>query len=340
MPSSPDPRDLLASDDPVRHFWAAHEAGECIALRTSGTTTSPRIVVRSTASWVDSFAAVSQLSGLAGDSALWIPGPVTATMNLFAHVHASFAGASVTQEPGPATHAVLTPLGLRRALSDPEWGRGVTVIVAGDALGPSLAEMARQRGIHVHHYYGASELSFVAWSVDGAGLVPFPGVECRLDGRGVIWARSPYLSEGYLDASPGPLRWDDEGFATVGDHGALRDGVLTVNGRGEEGVTTAGVTVVVADVEALLRPLACGDVLLLGLPDERLGAVLTCVLTEPSDLAPLQAAVTQLAAAERPRRWEVLREIPMTDAGKPDRAGVVDLLAPRAPQQVGRWPRD
>lgn len=341
MPSSPEPRDLLGSADPAREFWDAHERGQRIALRTSGTTASPRAVVRTTSSWVDSFDHVTELTGITDSSDVWIPGPTSATMNLFAHLHASFAGASVVASPGEATHAVLTPLGLRRALSDEGWGRTVTAVVAGDALDPSLAAQARERGLRIHHYYGASELSFVAWGIDGEPMLPFPGVECRVDGDGVIWARSPYLSEGYLEgSSPGSLRWDGDGFATVGDRGAWQGESVVVHGRGEDAITTAGVTFAVADVEVLLRSTARGPVVVIGVPDARLGAIVTVVVTDPADMTPLRDIAATLPAAMRPRRWEVVREIPMTPAGKPDRNRLARLLTVGDPQQVGRWPRD
>ena len=72
-------------------------------------------------------------------------------------------------------------------------------MVAGDALEPSLRGRAETTGATVAHYYGAAELSFVAWGVDRDRLRAFPGVE--IDVRdGEIWVRSGYLAEGYLDA--------------------------------------------------------------------------------------------------------------------------------------------
>ncbi|MCW2809911.1 MAG: hypothetical protein JWP61_369, partial [Friedmanniella sp.] len=87
-------RAVLAESDPVAAFLAAHAAGERVALPTSGTSTAPRSVVRSTASWVDSFAGVAALSGLTPASRVWVPGPLNATMNLFAAVHARHLGAA------------------------------------------------------------------------------------------------------------------------------------------------------------------------------------------------------------------------------------------------------
>ena len=57
-------RHVAATADPVAAVLDAHDRGEPIALRTSGTTSEPRAVVRTTRSWVDSFPHVSELTGI------------------------------------------------------------------------------------------------------------------------------------------------------------------------------------------------------------------------------------------------------------------------------------
>ena len=90
-------------------------------------------------------------------------------------------------------------------------------MVAGDRLPVALHDRAVAAGARVHHYYGAAELSFVAWGAHADDLRPFPGVEVAVR-DGEVWVRSPYVCSGY-DGSPGPLRVDPDGFATVGDRG-------------------------------------------------------------------------------------------------------------------------
>jgi len=82
--------DVLGSADPRRAFADAHRAGRLIGLTTSGTAGRPRTVVRTTRSWADSFPYVADLLGLGPGSRVWVPGPLTATMNLFAAVHAAW----------------------------------------------------------------------------------------------------------------------------------------------------------------------------------------------------------------------------------------------------------
>jgi len=296
-----------------------------VALGTSGTSGTPRAVVRSTGSWVDSFAQVSALTGIDERSRVWVPGPLTATMNLFAAVQARWTGAQLVAQLDGATHAHLTPTALHGLLDGGAAPAGLTVVVAGDRLDAALAARATGAGLRVHHYYGAAELSFVAWGGSSDTLSPFPGVEVDIRG-GEIWVRSPYLCEGY-DGPPGPLRHDADGFATVGDRGTLDGDRLTVLGR-EGAVTTAGGTVHLADVEAALRPVAHAELVVLGLPHERLGTVVTVALADAADhRALVTRARACLEGAHRPRLWFHVPELPRTDAGKVDRTALTAMLA-------------
>jgi acyl-CoA synthetase (AMP-forming)/AMP-acid ligase II len=277
---------------------------------------------------VSSFDTVAEFTALTSASRVWVPGPVTATMNLFAAVHARHVGASEAPEVGAATHAYLTPMALAGLLDDVDTRplAGKQVVVAGDRLSPLLHDRAVAAGARVHHYYGAAELSFVAWGRHADDLRPFPGVD--VDVRdGVIWVRSPYVCVGY-HGPPGPLRRADDGFVTVGDRGRWSpDGRLAVLGR-DEAVSVGGATVLVADVEPALRAAAVGSVVVLGLPNDVLGYVLAAVLTSPSDLAGCRdVARRSLEGAHRPRLWFHVDDLPVTPQGKVDRAALVSLLS-------------
>jgi acyl-CoA synthetase (AMP-forming)/AMP-acid ligase II len=313
----------MSAADPVAEFLAAHRAGDLVALATSGTSGTARVVVRSTDSWVSSFVAVSELTGLTSGSRVWVPGPLTATMNLFAAVHAATVGAVLVADLARATHAQLTPSRLAATVGTGALD-GTRVVVAGDRLSPALHARARAEGAVMHHYYGAAELSFVTWGTHAGDLRAFPGVDVVVR-DGEVWVRSPYLCVGY-DGRPGPLRRDSEGLATVGDRGELRDGRLVVHGRADA-VTTAGATVLVADVESVLRSAATGEVLVVGLPHDDLGAVLAVVLTERDDLDAVRARARTLSGAERPRLWLHLADPPLTASGKVDRTALVSRLS-------------
>jgi acyl-CoA synthetase (AMP-forming)/AMP-acid ligase II len=304
----------------------AHQRGELLGLRTSGTSGRPRAVVRTTASWFDSFEHVTRLLGMGSASRVWVPGPLAATMNLFATVHAAQVGAAVDASPAGATHAVLTPAALSRALAQGVDLSGVHLLVAGDRLGAALRDTALTHGAgRVSHYYGAAELSFVAWGSHADDLRPFPEVEvdCR---DGLVWVRSPYVCLRY-DGPDGPLTHGADGFVTVGDRGSLRGGVLRLHGRGDETVVTAGATVLVAEVEAALEEATGHRVAVVGLPHPDLGQVLCGVVTDRGSLPALRAGARgSLPPAQRPRRWVEVPALPLTAAGKLDREKLAGML--------------
>lgn len=282
--------------------------------------------MRTTASWFDSFDTVSRLLDLGPGARLWVPGPLTATMNLFAAVHAAFVGGTLTPSPDAATHALLTPAALARTIAQGTDLRGAHLLVAGDRLTPRLHDEAVAHGTaRVSHYYGAAELSFVAWGTHAEDLAPFPGVEVESrDGR--LWARSPYLMHRY-DGPDGPLLRGADGFVTVGDRGDVTEGRVLVHGRGSDAVVTAGATVLVADVEAVLERVTRSPVVVVGTAHPDLGQVLCGVLHHPDDLAAARAAARELLEpAQRPRRWYALGELPLTVAGKVDRGRLTALL--------------
>ena len=191
-----------------------------------------------------------------------------------------------------------------------------------------MHDRATTAGLRVSHYYGSAELSFVAWGTHEDDLRPFPGavVEIR---SGVIWVRSPYLCR-TLEGDGGALETDDEGFATVGDRGQLVDGRLVVEGRGDTVVTTGGTTVLVADVEAVLREVA--DVAVVGVPHQRLGEVVAAVVTDGSAFRRLREhARAHLPREQQPRQWFEVREAPSTEAGKLDRSSLRSLVARGGP---------
>jgi long-chain acyl-CoA synthetase len=329
-PSPPDlvePVPLDASSDPVAAVLEAYRTGRSISVLTSGTTSPPRRIVRTARSWVDSFPLVADLAAVGPDSRAWVPGPLTATMNLYAAALVAHLGAARVRSVAEATHAFLTPAALIGLLAEPGRAPGLHLIMAGDRLPVALADRAEARSWTVHHYYGAAQLSFVAWGRDETSLRPFP--RTRVQARhGELWVSSPWLCERELGpgGAPPTLRtWRDpdagEIWATVGDRGRIAEnGCVLVAGR-DGVIVTGGATVLVGDVEAVLRPPARGDVYVIGQPHDRLGAVVVAVCTDRADLDALpRFARLSLQGAARPRRWLHCPELPLTAAGKVDRA--------------------
>lgn len=311
---------------------------------TSGSAGTPRPIGRTASSWADSFPLVSGWTGIGTGRRVLVPGSLASSLFLFGALHALSAGAHVLA-PGrweperlptvDAVHcvpAMLADLAGRADLA----GTGAVPAVAvcgGAAIPDRVRRAARDRGITVLDYYGATELSFVAWRSADGRLLPFPGVEIEVR-DGEIWARGRYLSRGYVAEVGGPLRFDDAGFASVGDLGALNpDGSLAIHGRGDGTILTGGAPVLPEDVEAVLRAVdGVRDVVVFGTPHERLGAVVTAVVEPARDggagLAALRrAAGARLAGPQRPRLWYAVDRMPRTGSGKPARQAIVDGLS-------------
>jgi long-chain acyl-CoA synthetase len=182
------------------------------------------------------------------------------------------------------------------------------------------------------------ELSFVAVDADGEGLRPFPGVQLDVreprHGVGELWVRSPFVADGYLAGASGPLRRDSAGWCTVSDLAEpLPGGRIRLRGRGNTAVQTGAATVLVEDVESVLRAVeGVSDVAVVGTWQADLGEVVTAVVESTMDLCALRAALHAaagpgLSAPQRPRRWYAVDSLPRTPAGKPARAAIAAGLA-------------
>ncbi|MGI5290804.1 class I adenylate-forming enzyme family protein [Nonomuraea polychroma] len=319
------------------------------ACFSSGSTGRPRAVVRTRASWTASFPHLDELAGIGPDDVVLVPGPLSSSLYAFAALHALATGATAVV-PGrwpagslaaflkQATVMHLVPHLLPAVLAAP--GALRTAVAGGAALDPRWRAVAERAGVRVVSYYGATELSFVAADADGGGLRPFPGVEIEVRTGpggvlGEVWARSPWLAEGYLGGAAGPLRRDGDGWMTVGDvaHPYREGEVLRLRGRGDGAIQTGGATVVPEDVEEVLRKVpGVGDIVVIGAPHPSLGSVVTAILEADGGGPPPRALLEAVArsgldVAQRPRRWYAVPSLPRTRAGKPARALVAARLA-------------
>lgn len=311
------------------------------AAFTSGSSASPRVILRTERSWSASFSAVTELMELTSADCVYLPAPLSSSLSLFSVAHARSVGAAVVLprahsfSPADLEHATAlhaTPHALRTIVEALEGGgirhRLHSALVGGAHLDIDVRERAEALGIRVVSYYGAAELSYVAVETDGLGLRPFPGVKVRVT-DGELWVRSPYLASGYL-GTDGPLRESPGGWATVGDLVVLdRADRLHFRGRADGAILTAAATVVPEEVESALRSIdGIEDAIVLGLANAGVGA-LVCVLIEttsgrtvPSVRRLREEARSRLAPSHLPRLWYWTEQLPRTTAGKPARAQI------------------
>ncbi|WP_067135706.1 class I adenylate-forming enzyme family protein [Microtetraspora malaysiensis] len=312
---------------------------------TSGSSSRPKVLIRTRGSWLRSFAALGRLPG-----PVLIPGPLSSSLFLFGALHALWCGHELRLSPrwdpeaaagaardAAAVHLVPAMLAGLLAVLDrrPDLRAACTlrtVVCGGAHLGAETRERFARLlpDTELIEYYGSAEHSLIAIRRGDDGLRPVPGV--RLDIRdGLLWVNSPLAYGGRL--RDGGLEPDGAGWSTVGDRVELDpSGCLVVRGRAGAVVSSGGRLVSAEEVEAVLRGVpGVTDVLVTGTPHPALGAIVTAVVEVGADARPAlrdlrAAARTALEPGKRPRRWLATRALPRTPSGKPARAAITRQL--------------
>ena len=297
-----------------------------IAIATSGTTGTPKIVVHTRAS-LDAAAASSLAAiGSRADDRWTLCLPWSGTGGLMILVRARRAGLPVELAPlgevAAALHARLTRTattlvslvpaqlaGLVDVGPPPPTLRGV--IVGGEGAPLDLVARALAAGWPVRASYGMTETAgmvALARPGDPAGA-PLPlldGVTIRVvdadaDGVGRLVVRAP--------ASAGEVITDDRGRVEAAG--------VTVLGRLDDMIIIKGAKVAPREIEdALLASDTILEALVIAIP-EGIGAL---VVPAQGKTPRTSDAVAALAAWKRPSRVVVVDTLPRTAAGKRDRA--------------------
>ena len=327
------------------------------AACTSGSTGTPKILLRTPASWEIAYPGLDDVTARAAGwsttagRTLLLPVHPVSSMGPFAAVHAAHSGirlrvprgARITAEDLAGADLLHgTPWHLREVLNllDAQGAashRLRVAVIGGDRVDPALRAEANRRGIVVLGYYGAAELSLVAVD-DGSGLRAFPGVRLRVR-RGVLWVRTEQAAR-QLIGGASTLRRDeseDGAWLSVGDRASLsEDGVLTLCGREDQAILTAGATVTPEAVEAVLLASPLVDrALVYGAPHPRLGQLVAACIQPGRAASELSEqrlrrelrewCARRLDPAQRPRRWLFTAALPRTASGKPRRLGPAEV---------------
>ncbi|WP_449372835.1 class I adenylate-forming enzyme family protein [Arthrobacter psychrolactophilus] len=210
---------------------------------SSGTSGVPKAFLRSGHSWHDSFQRSAEYFAVGESTRTLAPGPLAASMNLYALGESLFSGGTFLALPhfspdaalesmreNGATRLVLVPtiLGLMaaRGLATGRGGEQLSSIVcAGSEMPDSLLALVQEWApqARIQQYYGAAELGFVsAVTMTGSGAAgeqgvgqAFPGAEiairdergqdCAPEQQGDVWVKGTYACDGYA--------WGDDGLA-------------------------------------------------------------------------------------------------------------------------------
>lgn len=344
------------SDEDISPIAIGADDEPFLVVFTSGTTGTPKAIVRDRGSWRRSLKTGQDFFNLDNDTRTFAPGPLAHGLTLYALAETLVAGAEfVGTAHFDAARAseiiasqdvrrlVLVPTMLRRLCALPSHNALTSVqkiTVAGAKLTPADRAAAAQTfpQADILEYYGASELGFI--SVAGPGDTAsatavgraFPGVVLTVldesgttlppGETGTIFVDSDLISSGYIGAGDGAGLRRLGQLATVGDLGFLdTDGTLHLVGRSGGMVLSGGNNIYPQEVEATLAGHA--DVhaaFVLGLDHPDLGSELVAVI-EPNAATIDRAALdchldSHLPRYKHPRRIWLCRALPMTQSGK------------------------
>lgn len=313
---------------------------------TGGSLGRARRVVRSQASWVESFAVNGGLFGIKPGVQIGVLGSLVHSLALYAALEGLHSGATVhllnsvrpdKQAARLAAHGVqiiyATPAQLRPVLA-----AGISlpdlrhVIVGGAKLDAGLYHSIARLAPKAcpHEFYGAAETSFItlaSGAAAGQGSVgqPYPGVTLRIDDHaGLVWVQSPYLFRGYAGSDIGSARWQD-GWLTVGEVGQVSPDGLHLRGRAGRMVTVADRNVFPEEIEAfLLGQPGVEKVAVLPVVDGSRGNVLVAHLVgdEANAASLLMTLRRELGPMLAPRRLFWRKDWPQLPSGKTDLAAL------------------
>jgi acyl-CoA synthetase (AMP-forming)/AMP-acid ligase II len=272
------------------------------------------------------------------------------------------------------THVLGVPTMIRMMLDriaesgHPEFTPPTALVIGGSPLDEATAEEARRVfGCPVVNLYGSADgvnchtgLAADNAGGDGPGIlaghpdlrvadirIAAPGSaeleELPRGTVGEIVARGPMTPLCYVAAPDLDARYRTaDGWVRTGDLGLLdEDGTLRVVGRLKDVVIRGGANISPAEVEVELatHPLV-RDVVCVGVPDALMGERLAACVVPREGLAPTHEELCAhldergLERRKHPERLLVVDELPLTPAGKPDRAGLRErLVAQTAAEQ-------
>jgi O-succinylbenzoic acid--CoA ligase len=348
-----DPEAALA--DLAEAIAAPVPAGTAVLLRTSGSTTGRgHVVALGARALIASARATLDRLGGPGTWVLAVPAHHVAGLQILTRSivggttpvvvdtsggftpEALADGIEKAAEAGLPVYVSLVPTQLVRVLAaGPREVAALrsasAVLVGGAALATDVREAAASAGIRVVRTYGMTET--------GGGCVydgrPLRGVRVDLEPDGRVLLGGPVLASGYLDDPELSAATFTGGRLRTTDLGRLSpDGVLTVLGRIDDALTTGGVTIAPAAVEAQLAGVAgIAESVVVGVPDAQWGELVVAVVTAPGATG---------AAGARPRDTEpgdaeqLVADRPaagepgpgQTDSSSPaDRGPATDLLS-------------
>jgi long-chain acyl-CoA synthetase len=287
---------------------------------TSGSTSSPKAILRSQKSWIYSFSR----NGVTSNDTVAILGHLAHSLALYAACEAIHIGADVifcgTREQGNPSVVYSTPTLLKIAYKNSEIKPRVRLVMIGGghfSADDRLFCQEKFPNAEVKVFYGTAETSFITLAdkdtPNGSVGKAYDGVTVRAP-NGEIQVCSPMMATGYF----GQIDTIDKSkpFAT-GELGWIdNDGFVFLHGRSDRAVTISDKTVHLDELEAEL--LKAANIQLSGvvaLPDAKRGMRAYAAVTGGTAQHPQIAKVVTLS------------EWPRLLSGKTDYVRLTQILA-------------
>ena len=285
------------------------------------------------------------LNHIGGLAILWRCFAAGAALRL----HERFDAAAVWHDivAGRVSHVSLVPAMLARLLDLAELEHATQppsqppspppslrcALIGGAALSRPLWLRAKRAGWPLFVSYGMSETAAQIVTLPPTdewheGLVgrPLPGVDIAIDNDGRVRVRSPQLMQGYLGETDSGI---EDSWLRTGDLGRIdADGRLTLLGRADDVLVSAGVNIHPQEIEARLATCpGVGDVAVTASTDPVWGDVLAALLVGSAEPEAVRAwSALHLPAMLRPRRFLRVAALPRSALGKLERAQLPALL--------------
>ncbi len=270
--------------------------GAMTLIRTSGTSSTPKIARLSQEGLITSALNVNERLQVSGDDRYLMALPIHHVAGLAIVYRSLLAGACLVDELERATIASFVPTQLLR-YSQKELSSLRTIFVGGGPL-PQYTDR------RIHTSYGMTEMSSTI-AINGEVL---PHCEVKIGEADEICVRGPSLFKGYVgQASPIDL----DGWYHTSDRGEFVDGKLKILGRSDRVIISGGENVAPERIEAaLLGVEGVVNAVISGAPDTRWGTrVEASVEVEKAftELELKESLSLQLPPSHIPKRWNLIR---------------------------------
>jgi len=211
------------------------------------------------------------------------------------------------------------------------------LMLGGSPASPTLLRTAMARlGPVVWQGYGQGEAGIVSMLTpddiaaghDASVGRPVPDVELGLR-NGEIWLRSPHMMDGYWDDPEQTREVLRDGWLNTRDVGYLDDhGMLHLVGRSRDIIMVNAEVCYAGAIEQVMasHPLVA-QAFAVGLPDPMTGEAVHAFVVPTGGEAPDEDSLRELvrrrlSANSQPKTITVITEVPLTEAGKPDKAAL------------------